>query len=93
MSDNVNDAGLSRKHIHDSIDGTLERLGTDYLDIYFCHRWDSYTPVEETILAMDDLIRNGKIRHWGTSVWSAAQLERAAGKAKELGINEPKAGK
>ncbi|MHA1984777.1 MAG: aldo/keto reductase family protein [Candidatus Hodarchaeales archaeon] len=89
MSENVNDVGLSRKHIHDSIDGTLERLGTDYLDIYFCHRWDPYTPIEETVQAMDDLIRNGKIQHWGTSVWSAAQLERAAGVAKEIGAHPP----
>ena len=89
MTDNVNDTGLSRKHIMDSIDGTLERLGIEYLDIYFCHRWDSFTPLEETILAMDDLIKSGKIRYWGTSVWSAAQLERAAGIAKELGAHAP----
>ncbi|MFW9929322.1 MAG: aldo/keto reductase family protein [Candidatus Thorarchaeota archaeon] len=89
MTENPNDVGLSRKHIMDSIDSTLERLGLDYLDIYFCHRYDYDTPLEETILAMDDLIRSGKIHYWGTSVWSPKQLERAYGLAKELGAHPP----
>src|SRR5262249_62210759 len=67
MSDDINDRGLSRKHIIESIDKSLARIGTDYLDIYFCHRDDPETPVEETIRAMDDLVRAGKILYWGTS--------------------------
>ena len=74
MSDDVNDRGLSRKHIFESIDKSLRRIGTDYLDIYFCHRFDEDTPIEETARAMDDLIRRGKVLYWGTSEWTGAQL-------------------
>src|SRR5574341_762941 len=56
MSDDVNDRGLSRKHIMEAIDKSLQRIGTDYLDMYFCHRFDEVTPLEETARAMDDLI-------------------------------------
>lgn len=77
MSEEINDAGLSRKHIMTSIDNSLQRLGTDYLDIYFCHRPDPATPILETARAMDDLIHHGKILYWGTSEWSAAQLVEA----------------
>ncbi len=89
MSDNVNDRGLSRKHIMESIDKSLQRLGTDYLDLYFCHRFDEATPVEETVRAMDDLVRQGKILYWGTSVWSAAQIERAVGIADRCNCYRP----
>ena len=89
MSDQVNDSGLSRKHIMDSIDGTLKRYQQDYIDIYYCHRFDWKTPLRETIEAMDDLIKDGKIRYWGTSVWSAANLERAVGIANEIGASLP----
>lgn len=89
MSENVNDKGLSRKHIMESVDKSLQRLGTDYLDLYFCHRFDEQTPVEETVRAMDDLIRQGKILYWGTSVWSAAQIERAVGIANRCGCYRP----
>ena len=82
MTDNVNDRGLSRKHIMESIENTLKRLGTDYLDIYFCHRYDPETEVEETVRAMDDLIHQGKVLYWGTSVWTAAQIERAVSDAR-----------
>lgn len=82
MTDNVNDRGLSRKHIMESIEKTLRRLGTDYLDIYFCHRYDPETEVEETVRAMDDLIHQGKVLYWGTSVWTAAQIERAVSDAR-----------
>jgi len=82
MSENVNDRGLSRKHIMESVEKSLQRIGTDYLDIYFCHRFDTETEVEETVRAMDDLIRQGKILYWGTSEWSAAQIERAMGEAR-----------
>ena len=77
MSDNVNDRGLSRKHIMESVEGSLKRLGTDYLDIYFCHRYDEETPIEEVVLAMTDLVRQGKILYWGTSVWEADNIEDA----------------
>ncbi len=83
MSDNVNDRGLSRKHIFESIDRTLARLGTDYLDIYFCHRFDPDTDVEEVVRAMDDLIRQGKVLYWGTSAWEANQIESAAALAEK----------
>jgi voltage-dependent potassium channel beta subunit len=89
MSDDVNDRGLSRKHIMESIDGTLERLGVDYLDFYFCHRYDANTPVEEVVRAMDDLVHQGKILYWGTSVWNAAQLEDAVGTAKLVNAYRP----
>ncbi len=89
MSDNVNDRGLSRKHIMESIHKTLKRLGTDYLDIYFCHRYDPETPVEEVVRAMDDLVHQGKILYWGTSVWSAAQLENAVGIARQYNLYLP----
>lgn len=74
MSNDVNDRGLSRKHIMESIDRSLQRIGTDYLDMYFCHRFDEHTPIAETARAMDDLIRQGKILYWGTSEWSGEQL-------------------
>jgi voltage-dependent potassium channel beta subunit len=77
MSSDVNDRGLSRKHIMESIDKSLARISVDYLDIYFCHRYDEETPLEETARAMDDLIHQGKILYWGTSEWSAEQIQAA----------------
>lgn len=77
MSDEVNDRGLSRKHIMESVDKSLQRIGTDYLDIYFCHRFDENTPIEETARAMDDLIHRGKILYWGTSDWTGSQIREA----------------
>lgn len=74
MSDDVNDQGLSRKHIMESIDKSLQRLGTDYVDIYFCHRADPDTPLLETARAMNDLIQQGKVLYWGTSEWNATQI-------------------
>ena len=74
MSANINGRGLSRKHIMESIEKSLRRIGTDYLDIYFCHRFDPNTEVEETVRAMDDVVHQGKVLYWGTSVWTAAQI-------------------
>ena len=89
MSENINRWGLSRKNILRSIKGTLNRLQTDYVDIYFMHRYDYSTPLKETIETLDQLIRDGKIRYWGTSAWTAAQLERAHAIAKEYGYHPP----
>ena len=70
----VNDIGLSRKHIMDAIEGSLRRLGTDYIDIYYTHMPDNTTPIEETLRALDDLIRQGKVRYIGCSNYLAWQL-------------------
>ncbi len=83
MSDNINDRGLSRKHIMESVEGSLKRLGTDYLDIYFCHRYDDNTPLEEVVRAMTDLVKQGKVLYWGTSVWEADQIEGAVDIARQ----------
>ena len=64
-----NDRGLSRKHIMESVHASLKRLGTDYVDLYFCHRYDPEVPVEEVVRAMDDLVHQGKVLYWGTSEW------------------------
>ncbi|HYG07395.1 MAG TPA: aldo/keto reductase [Stenotrophomonas sp.] len=69
--------GLSRKHVVDACEAALRRLRVDYLDLYFCHRPDPDTPIEETVRAMDLLVRQGKVLYWGTSEWSAAQIEQA----------------
>lgn len=90
MSDNVNDRGLSRKHIFESVHKSLKRLGTDYIDIQFCHRYDAETPMEETVRAMEDLVRQGKVLYWGTSVWSASQLNDAVETAERFNAYAPK---
>ena len=77
MSDDVNDRGLSRKHIHESIKKSLQRLGTDYVDLYQCHRFDPEVPVRETALAMHDLIQQGHILYWGVSMWPAERIAEA----------------
>lgn len=77
MSDRPNDGGLSRKHIMESVHASLKRLKQDYVDILYCHRYDPETPVEETLRALDDLIRQGKVFYIGVSEWSAAQIEEA----------------
>jgi aryl-alcohol dehydrogenase-like predicted oxidoreductase len=71
-----NDKGLSRKHIIENCHLSLKRLRTDYLDLLQCHRFDPETPLEETVRAMDDLVRQGKILYWGFSEWTAAQIEQ-----------------
>ena len=82
----MNDRGLSRKHIMESIDGSLRRLRTDYVDLYQAHRYDFETPLEETMLAFADLVRAGKVLYVGVSEWTAEQIERAAALARELKI-------
>ena len=69
--------GLSRKHVVDACHAALRRLRVDYLDLFFCHRPDPDTPVEETVRAMDGLVQQGKVLYWGTSEWSAAQIREA----------------
>ncbi|HET6595858.1 MAG TPA: aldo/keto reductase [Anaerolineales bacterium] len=77
MSDDVNDRGLSRKHILDSIDKSLQRLQMDYVDLYQIHRWDYETPIEETLEALNDVVRAGKARYIGASSMFAWQFARA----------------
>jgi voltage-dependent potassium channel beta subunit len=84
-----NDRGLSRKHIYEACRRSLKRLQLDYLDLFFCHRPDPNTPIEETVRAMDDLIHQGLVLYWGTSEWSASEIMRAYGIARELGLTPP----
>jgi len=81
MGDGPNDMGLSRKHIMEQCDASLKRLGQDYVDLYYCHRYHEETPIEETLRAMDDLVRQGKVLYVGVSMWTAAQMEAALGTA------------
>jgi voltage-dependent potassium channel beta subunit len=81
--------GLSRKHIFDACHQALERLQLDYLDLYFCHRPDRETPIEETVWAMSDLISQGKILYWGTSEWSAQEIMEAYGAARQFNLVPP----
>ncbi len=83
--DGPNDRGLSRKHIMDSIDASLRRLDTDYVDLYYVHRWDYETPVEETLKTLDDLVRMGKVRYLGASSMHAWQFMKALGLADRHG--------
>ena len=74
MGDRPNETGASRKHILDSVDESLRRLRTDYIDLYQIHRWDQSTPVQETLRALDQLVKQGKVRYIGVSNWAAWQL-------------------
>jgi len=87
--DGPNDSGLSRKHIFEACRNSLKRLQLEYLDLFFCHRPDPNTPIEETVRAMDDLIHQGKILYWGTSEWSGVDIMRAHGLAREHGLTPP----
>lgn len=84
-----NGRGLSRKHILESLHTSLRRMGTDYLDLYFCHRYDPDTPIEEVVRTMDILIRQGKILYWGTSEWENYQIAQAIGTARENYLTPP----
>ena len=81
-----NDTGLSRKHIMESINGSLQRLQTDYVDLYQAHRYDYETPLEETMQAFADVVRMGKVLYIGVSEWTADQMRAAAKLAGELGV-------
>jgi voltage-dependent potassium channel beta subunit len=81
--------GLSKKHVHDACHAALERLRVDYLDLFFCHRPDPETPIEETVRAMHDLVAQGKVLYWGTSEWSAAEIAEAYGVARALHLTPP----
>ncbi len=81
--------GLSRKHVRDACDAALKRLGVEYLDLYYCHRADPTTPIEETVRTMHELILQGKVLYWGTSEWSAQEIFEAHGVAREFGLTPP----
>ncbi len=89
-----NDRGLSRKHVVESCEASLARLKTDYVDVYQCHRFDPETPLEETVRAMEDLVRRGRVLYWGVSVWSGRQIAQGLRLARAAGgygpiVNQP----
>jgi voltage-dependent potassium channel beta subunit len=84
-----NGRGLSRKHVTESVHASLRRLGVEYLDLYFCHRYDPDTPIEEVIYTMNTLIQQGKILYWGTSEWRASQITQAYGFARQHNLIPP----
>ncbi|MBU1662832.1 MAG: aldo/keto reductase [Chloroflexi bacterium] len=84
-----NGRGLSRKHVTESIHASLRRLGTEYVDLYFCHRFDPDTPLDEVVYIMNTLIQQGKILYWGTSEWTAAQISQACGAARQYNLIPP----
>ncbi|RYG72326.1 aldo/keto reductase [bacterium] len=87
MGDGPNDRGLSRKHIIEQAHLSLKRLGTDYIDLYQCHRYDNGVPLEETLRALDDLIRQGKVLYAGVSEWSATNISDALAIAEKRGYD------
>ncbi|WCL80936.1 aldo/keto reductase [Saprospira sp. CCB-QB6] len=84
-----NERGLSRKHLVEACEAALKRLQVDYLDLFYCHRPDKETPIEETVLAMNTLIQQGKILYWGTSEWSAQEIMEAHMVAKDYRLIGP----
>jgi voltage-dependent potassium channel beta subunit len=84
-----NDTGLSHKHIIEGVNNALRRLQMDYVDLVFCHRPDPNPPIEETVRAMDIVIKQGKAFYWGTSEWSAAEIMRADAVARQYGLTPP----
>lgn len=94
MGDGPNDRGLSRKHVFEQVHQSLRRMELDYVDIFYCHRYDPETPVVETLRVIDDLIRQGKILYAGVSMWTAAQIEEAVAVADQylldrIIVNQP----
>ena len=89
MSANPNDQGLSRKHIVESVNKSLKRLQTDYIDLYQCHRYDPYTPMEEICRAYNDLIQQGKLIYWGVSEWPAENIDEAISVCEKLSLHKP----
>ncbi len=89
VGDRPNEEGLSRKHMVEACHEALRRLQVDYLDFYYCHRPDPSVPIEESCRAMHDLIVQGKVLYWGTSEWSASQIEAAHAVCDHLGLHHP----
>ena len=87
--DGPNDTGLSYKHIIEGTNAALKRMQTDYVDLVFCHRPDLHTPIEETVFAMNQVIQSGKAFYWGTSEWSAVQIQKAYQIARENNLRPP----
>src|SRR5258705_5721422 len=87
MGDGPNDRGLSRKHIMEQCHASLRRLGTDYIDLYQCHRYDTEVQLEEILRALDDLVTQGKVLYVGVSEWSAIEIDDAAHIARELNLD------
>lgn len=89
MSDGTNNRGLSRKHIRESIDQSLQRMGTDYLDLYFAHRYDPEVEMEEIVSSFSNLIDQGKVLYWGTSEWPSERFVEAVTFARHNGLHAP----
>lgn len=89
MGDGPNERGLNRKHVMQECHNSLNRLGTDYIDLYQCHRWDAQTPIEELVRTMAILTEQGKILYWGVSEWSAEQIQLACDTAREMNAPPP----
>ncbi len=89
MGEGPNDRGLSRKHVWEQCHASLRRLKTEYIDLFQCHRWDSETPLEELVLTMDILTRQGKILYWGVSEWPAEQIQRVCELADSMNAPRP----
>ncbi|MFY9341528.1 MAG: aldo/keto reductase family protein [Planctomycetota bacterium] len=89
MSDDANDRGLSRKHVHESLHNSLRRLQTDYVDLFQCHRFDPDVPLRETAMAMHDLIVAGKALYWGVSQWPAERIAEVVELCAREGLHRP----
>lgn len=89
MSGHPHHKGLSLRHLNNACDASLERLQTDYIDLYQCHRYDTHTPLEETCFAMQQLIESGRVRYWGVSQWSAVQIVNAMRICERNGWRKP----
>ncbi|MFY4774428.1 aldo/keto reductase family protein [Metabacillus sp. RGM 3146] len=94
MGKGVNDRGLSRKHVFEQLHASLKRLDHEYLDIYYCHRYDPETPIDETLRTIDDMVRQGKVLYVGVSEWTAQQIEKGLGTADKylldrIVVNQP----